>query len=158
MVDTQPVGPLWDAIQLALQGVPEEEFIAKAKEAKEDITDRFYDLWHETTILDNLVARIAPAADWVAGVIERPAEATSNRPPTTPPAKTPSTRQRKILEFADAFTADGGGIVLSSEIAEQLSNDGFPGSERDLAVSVGNVLNRSGWKRIEPGRYQKGIS
>lgn len=152
----QRTGPLWQAIRLAADGAPEGEFLARAREAKEAITDSFYTLWREITVLDNLVARVAPSADWQEGIQERHGSGPSSRPPTTAPTQSASVRQRRILELANKF-ADGGATSVSSKaIAEQLVVDGFPGSMRNLSVSVGNVLARSGdWQRGRPGEYEK---
>ena len=153
----QPEGPLWDAIRLAGEGAREEDFLAKAQEAKENITNRFYELWRETAILDSLVVRVAPSAVWHEGIQERQSSIPPGPPPAEVPPKRPSAsaRGRRTLVLAQQAAKAGATTVNSKNIAEHLSAEGFSGSIRDLSVGVGNILARSGaWKRIGPGEYQ----
>ena len=150
-MDHQRSGPLWEAIRLAAAGAPKEEFLAKAMEAKEEIVSHVYDLHREVTILDNLVARIAPEVKWETGwsVTSRATVSGSLPRQTTP------TRSRRALEIASKLVADGATAVSARAIAEVLGKEGFQGSVRDLTISAGNVLARAeGWRRIRRGEYE----
>ena len=150
-MSTQRKGPLWDTFRLALEGAPTEEFLAKAKKAKADIVNRAYELWNDVTLLDQLVNRIAPEVEWKTGWAWELRSTTKS----TPPEQHETPRSQRILEIAEELVADGAKKVKSKTIVKLLIEEGYKGKERDLAVSVGNILARSdGWIKVSPGIYK----
>ena len=161
----------WEALRLAAEGAPIEEFIEVAAKAQGEIADEYYRLWQETAILDNLVARIAPEAAWVSGVPSTGRDAFGRLVVRTPPmepiqkallptqAVLPTqallrTRTARIMEIAQELIANGAVTVWSAQIAKILRREGVEGLPRDLAVSAGNVLARTdGWEKVQPGEY-----
>ena len=63
-------GVLWDAVRLAAEGAPEDQFMARAREAKDGLLDRARELWSQVMILDSMVADVAPDADWEPGLVD----------------------------------------------------------------------------------------
>ena len=150
-------GLLWEVLRLVASDVPEEEFLAKAKEAQNEMRDRFYELWREVNVLDNLVIRVVPHADWTAGVASDEREVRSPATSATPPTSIfipAQSRTDRVLEIAQAEIAKGATSVTSKKIADVLISQGANSSPRDLAVSAGNILARNpGWIRVRSGEY-----
>ena len=49
---------------------------------------------------------------------------------------------------------EGTASVRSVAVAEELQKEGYEGSTRNLAVSVGNTLARAeDWEKVSPGEY-----
>ena len=115
------------------------------------------ELAQENGILDNLVARLIPVAEWVNcwWDVAGSAIGSAGSPVRLIPSHT-STRTRRVLEVAEDRNYDGESTVTSKGIAEQFRNDGYEGSVRDLSVSVGNILTRSKlWVRVGAGEYER---
>ena len=150
-------GLVWDAVRLAADGAPVEQFLEKAMEAKTHIAKRAYNLWREVQILDDMVDYLAPDEPWVKGwsLDLATGESRAASPLSNPndSKQDGSARARRILEIADGLLADAD-TVLSKGIATILLEEGYKGRIRDLSVSAGNVLSRSDrWKRFGPGEY-----
>ena len=63
-------------------------------------------------------------------------------------------RSRRVIEIAEDVIYGGAASVTSKAIAENLRNESFEGSIRDLAVSAGNILARAeGWRKVKAGEY-----
>ncbi|MFQ5826067.1 MAG: hypothetical protein ACE5IA_01805 [Dehalococcoidia bacterium] len=148
----QRKGPLWDVLRLAAEGAPTQEFLAKAVLAKEDIVRSIRNLCRDVSILDNIVAHIAPDAHWVGGVVG-----------LSPPAAGPvphrqiaRDRKRRTLEIAESMLADGTNRVNTKAVAEALRREGFQDSVHMLTISAGNTLAHTHvWRRIEPCEYER---
>ena len=150
---TQREGLVWEALRLAADGAPKDEFLAKAMEAKRDIIAVAYRLWKEVLLLDDTVGIVAPDDPWTAGwTLDLLPGKTTVEP--IAPAKTSADKARRILELADSMLDGGGGFVKSGDIAAILKGEGYEGPVRDLAVSAGNILSRSeNWQKVTPGEY-----
>ena len=158
-------GAYWEAVRLATEGAPIADFVAKAREAKEEIMDRWYEVWRQSSVLDNLVADLAPHVEWKSGASSDRTRDVYGRPgarlvtqtttsPTPPPARRP-TRADRIRAIAEDLH-EGGSTIHTAAIVAALQNEGFQGPGRNLSVAVGNVLARSnGWHRVRPGEYGK---
>lgn len=143
----------WEAVRLASEGAS--EFLDTARRAKVEIADAFYELWYRTNVLDNLVAQREPDAEWVNGVPSEGRDAMGKlTTPTTPAAVRPG-RPERIEAIVKVMVSQGASTIQTANVVEILQRDGYEGKARDLAVSVGNILARSGaWKRVNPGIYE----
>lgn len=142
----QREGIYWDVLRLAATGSP--AFIDKAREAKKGLVDKLYQMTHEMRSIDNLVAQLAPDSDWVNGF------PSDERGPLSYGTQGVSGRPKAALSIANRIIANGAATVDSRQIAQQMLGQGFAGTVRDMSVSVGNILNRSGkWRRSGSGVY-----
>jgi hypothetical protein len=60
---------------------------------------------------------------------------------------------KHILDLALKLSSDG--IVETKSIISQLRTEGDVRPDRDMAKSIGNILARYEWKRLETGKYKK---
>ena len=149
----------WKALTLGACRVPTAEFIVIARQAKEEIVDAYYELGRMVAILDNLVVQVAPEIDWTSGATTGLDRDVYGRPlPRVAfPNVTSPSRTDRILEISERLIAmadEGTTSVRSVAVAEELQREGYEGSIRNLAVSVGNTLARAeGWYKVGPGEY-----
>ena len=159
-MDSRYNEPLEQIMSLIVAKTPRTKVIAKAREVKIAITKDYYDAQQAITFLDGMINRYTPAEDWPQGfwkptpqptIIPRPGFA----PGLTQPRQRPAslvTRPERILDIARGLMKEG--IVTTKTIAAQVRAEGDQRTELNLAVSIGNVLNRNGWHRVEPGKYR----
>ena len=151
-------GPLWEVLRLAAEDVPEQLFLEKATKAKDELCDQIHDIWREIQVLDNLVARLVPNATWEAGwgsAFSRRANQQQSTSQTTHSVPVGRDKGVRVLEIAKVRISGGAKQVKSKDIVPILKREGFAGSDRDLSISVGNILARAeGWERIKPGVYK----
>ena len=149
----------WKALAIGASREATPEFINIARQAKEDIMDAYYELARMVAILDNLVVQLAPEANWTPGAIGSSARDAYGRPIARPtaiiPYVTSPSRTDRILEISEWLMAlEETTSVRSVAVAEELQKEGYEGTIRNLAVSVGNTLARAeGWEKVGPGEY-----
>ena len=71
-----------------------------------------------------------------------------------PNAATRPSRQIRTVEIAQQMIREGASGVRTEDIARALSKGGDQTAVKNLIVSVGNTLNRSGWRRVGNGLYE----
>jgi hypothetical protein len=161
-MNTQRKGPVWEAVQLALEAAPVEELLKKACEAKRNIYDDMRQMSYDNGILDGLITRLVPDAVanglWVAGWWDGGSALDDSyngkQASLIPVEKWRDQRSRRVIEIAEDVIYGGAASVTSKAIAENLRNESFEGSIRDLAVSAGNILARAeGWRKVKAGEY-----
>lgn len=149
-------GAYWEALRLATENSPVDEFVTKAREAQDEITAAWWELFRRSTILDNLVADLAPDVEWTAGTNSAGRDPYGRLPRQltgTPSALSRTPRGERVMEIAGALLV-AGEIVTTTAIVETLQREGYEGEARNLSVSVGNVLARNdGWERLRAGEY-----
>ena len=101
----------------------EEEFLRRARDTKRRNYEIVMELAQENGILDNLVARLIPDAEWVNcwWDVAGSAIGSAGSPVRLIPSHT-STRTRRVLEVAEDRNYDGESTVTSKGIAEQFRN------------------------------------
>ena len=159
------ISAYWQVLRLATENAPVDEFVNKAREAKEEISSAWWELYRRSNVLDNLVADLAPEVEWHTGVntggrdpYGRPtADLRVVEAPRFSVRQVPgrAARSDRIIEIADALSeADDDDTVYTSAVVEALQREGYEGNKRNLSVSVGNVLFRAdGWMRQAAGKY-----
>ena len=161
-MNTQRKGPVWEVVQLALEAAPVEELLKKACEAKRNIYDDMRQMSYDNGILDGLITRLVPDAVanglWVAGWWDGGSALDDSyngkQASLIPVEKWRDQRSRRVIEIAEDVIYGGAASVTSKAIAENLRNESFEGSIRDLAVSAGNILARAeGWRKVKAGEY-----
>ena len=147
---------------MALEAAPVEELLKKACEAKRNIYDDMRQMSYDNGILDGLITRLVPDAVanglWVAGWWDGGSALDDSyngkQASLIPVEKWRDQRSRRVIEIAEDVIYGGAASVTSKAIAENLRNESFEGSIRDLAVSAGNILARAeGWRKVKAGEY-----
>ena len=151
---------LREILSLIVDQAPESKILAKAKQLKIDISTSWMELQEGISILDGVVKAFTTSKDWQRGFwFPSPPPIVAVQPPrfigqgtgTSRPAFLVA-RPERILEVAHGAAKEG--KVTTKIIVNQLRAEGDQRPERSLAVSVGNVLTRHGWQRVEPGKYK----
>ena len=161
-MNTQRKGPVWEAVQLALEAAPVEELLKKACEAKRNIYDDMRQMSYDNGILDGLITRLVPDAVanglWVAGWWDGSSaldDSYNGKQASLIPVEkwarpTVSSRHRN----SRGCYLRGSGIRNQQSYRREFENESFEGSIRDLAVSAGNILARAeGWRKVKAGEY-----
>jgi hypothetical protein len=153
--------PLQDVMGLIAKKSSKNKILARAKEVKIEITKAWAEAQQAITFLDSMVNRYVPDKDWPQGFWFPPPpviKAVQPSPFMVPRGVVTSspislvTRPQRIVEVANQLMTDG--TVSTKSVIDQLRAEGDQRSEHSLAVSIGNVLNRHGWRRVEPGKYK----
>lgn len=148
---------LEEVMKLIVTHAPRPKIIAKGKEVKIELTKGFSDIQQAIMSLDNMINIHSPDPDWPLGFWQPPQPASAQRFVvqsgfTRQKATGLQVRPARILEVAKGASAEGS--VLTKTIIDQLRAEGDQRPDRALAVSVGNVLTRHGWQRVEQGKYK----
>ena len=140
---------VWELSALAAAGAKPEEVVGKAKEVKDDIHKKLLALWRQSNILNEIVAFVAPEAEWERGFPEE----TDRQAPLL---QATVDRGKRALIAAEELYNEGTRTVSSKAVAELLIKYGFSGSVRDLSISAGNALARSVvWRKVKAGHYRR---
>lgn len=144
---------------LTQSDAPKEQIIAKALEVKLYIQDFRDELARAMNLLDSTVLMYAPNKDWQLGLPLDKGKLTSSassRLASTTALSSKSnatkTSPEHILEVANRLFPKG--IVENERIIAELKHEGDTRPDRYIGRSVGNTLNRNGYKRIGLGKYE----
>jgi hypothetical protein len=126
----------------------------KARALKLEMTKVITDMWGTVNALDASVPLYARGLEWTNGYLfeelaASAVQASNGRGSIRPPAYD---RKTRTLEIADGLMKEGKQTVQSDEIAELLRAEGDPA--KGLVVAIGNILNRSGWRKVRRGLYE----
>jgi hypothetical protein len=155
-MDTVHSAELRELMKLIIEEAPKSKILTKARKIKIGLSTSWMELQRVIGLLDGMVNQYAPDSDWQQGfwLPTSPQrvilQATSARPITR--LTSLRTRPYRILEVAKGVTIDD--TVTTKSIIDQLRAEGDQRPEKNLAVSVGNVLVRHGWERVGTGKYK----
>ncbi len=133
-----------DVMKLVTDNQPRERIVSQAKEVKSQMANAKRELEQAMILLDSLVATFAP------DLIEPPPKSTNDRQQLVTSKKS---SHAHVQELAQKYEANG--VIDTSLIINQLRAEGDTRSERGMAISVGNILSRSGYHSIGTGKYAK---
>ena len=145
-------GIAWDVVRLAANGAPVNEVIERAFKAKAEITALAYEQCRLISMVDGVIATLAPEIEWTTGW--GATDPTRQIDDLVGGRKIITGRSQRVFEIAVEMI-DTNGTVTTKVVADQLEQEGYGDNPRDLAVSVGNLLARSDvWAKVAAGQYR----
>jgi hypothetical protein len=159
---------LQEVMGLILSKTPKARIIARAKDVKSEITAAWSDAQQAINFLDLMIERYAPDPEYPKGFWFTPPQSNQVFNPVNrntistltnpivqriPPRITLISDPKHITDLAIKLSSDG--IIETKTIIAQLRTEGDIRLDRDMAKSIGNILARYGWQRVEPGRYKQ---
>lgn len=148
-------------MELIVKQEPKAKILNRAKQVKIELTQTFADVQQAVILLDSMVNRWAPDKGWPQGFwmppqpVQAPQVVIQRGFPIAPAVKVPGslvTRPERIVEVARGLVVDG--VVVTKAVVDRLRAEGDQRPEKSLAIGVGNVLIRRGWKKVGVGRYK----
>ena len=127
---------------------------AHAVEAKAALWEENVSMWRAVGLIDALINVYAPDPGWIYNFLEFQQPPQPPSAATMPNAATRPSRQIRTVEIAQQMIREGASGVRTEDIARALSKGGDQTAVKNLIVSVGNTLNRSGWRRVGNGLYE----
>lgn len=159
MKDNTMTDLLKELASLAVNQAPKEQILAKAWEAKVYLQEVWIDLGVAIGYIDSTVNAFAPDPSWQNGLpTDKIATPSTAQPPSASSSKPASTLTitgiEHILDVAKkVISAEG--FIDTDNIVSQLKSDGDTRPDSDMKKSIGNILARYGYERIDTGVYKR---
>jgi hypothetical protein len=122
-------------LKLVADGAPVKEIREAARSAKETLVGYRQEIEAAIDLLDNLITVHGRDGNIWSDLAEQVG------------------RGLNIFLRADTLSGPERKVIDTSEIVQSLAEGGAMGTERDLAISVGNTLTHAGWTRVGTGLY-----
>lgn len=157
MKDNTMADLLKELASLTVNQATKEQIREKAWEAKIYLHGVWLDLGVAIGYIDSTVNAFAPDPSWQNGFpTDEIATPSTAQPPSASSAKPASTLTitniEHIIDVAKkVISAEG--FVYTDNIVSQLKSEGDTRPDSDMKKSIGNILARYGYERIDTGLY-----
>lgn len=139
---------------------PPAEIARQARKVRDALNDEYSEIASTVRYVDSVVERYAPNEEWQQGMLSLipPATKSTKADRLVPEAGTKTSRKESLKTAAIRIAEELGGngaTVTTKDIAEKAKSKGDPRPVKTIAISLGNSLVRSGWKKVSRGAYSR---
>jgi hypothetical protein len=150
---------LKELMGLVIEGKPKPQMVAKARELKVQLTKYWEELQRSMNLLDSMVSQYAPDEQWTTG-FDKPlptkiiyAHGIQSQESFGRATVNLLASPAQIIEIARKLV-NKDGLLNTDEVIVQLKAQGDLRASSDIGKTVGNVLHRDGWIRLNTGLYE----